>query len=346
MALEQSGVVSEQSGWLPQHLLVLDKGELIAAMPLYLKYHSWGEFVFDQQWADAYHQSGMDYYPKWVNAVPFTPCQGQRILIKNKQNAQAIIQACIAFIQEKSALNNISSLHCLFPNAEQTAHLQQQLIIRESVQFQWFNQDYRDFNDYLDSFTSRKRKRTHKERRQVKELGITIQRVSGLGISAQQWQVFFQFYQLTYIKRGQSAYLNIDFFKQLAETMPEQILLILAIKDQSYVGAALSFIGEHTLYGRYWGCYQEYKFLHFEAYYYQGLDYCLEHQLRRFDSGAQGEHKIARGFEPIITTSAHWIQNPQFSRLITDFVEQEKIGVRQYQQQCYRQLPFNQHHSS
>ncbi|NOQ16881.1 MAG: GNAT family N-acetyltransferase [Methyloprofundus sp.] len=346
LALEQSGAVNKQSGWLPQHLLVLDNDELIAAMPLYLKYHSWGEFVFDQQWADAYRQSGMDYYPKWVNAVPFTPCQGQRILIKNSKNTQAIIQACIAFVQDISALNNISSLHCLFPNAEQTEHLQQQLIIRESVQFQWFNQGYSDFNDYLDSFTSRKRKRTHKERRQVKELGITLQRVSGLEISAQQWQVFFQFYQLTYIKRGQSAYLNIDFFKQLAETMPEQILLILAIKDQAYVGAALSFIGEDTLYGRYWGCYQEYKFLHFEACYYQGLDYCLEHQLRRFDSGAQGEHKIARGFEPIITSSAHWIQNLQFSRLIKDFVAQEKIGVRQYQQQCCQQLPFNQQHSS
>ena len=166
--------------------------------------------------------------------------------------------------------------------------------------------------------------------------------MTGLEISPQQWQVFFKFYEMTYLKRGQSAYLNIEFFKQLAETMPEQILLILAVKDQAYVGAALSFIGENTLYGRYWGCYEEYNNLHFETCYYQGLEYCIEHQLQRFDSGAQGEHKIARGFEPITTYSAHWIQNPHFSKLIADFLEREKEFIDQYKQQCVQQLPFKQ----
>ena len=339
LALEQSGSVSADTGWYSYHLLVFDKQALIAAMPLYLKTHSRGEYVFDQQWADAYHQSGMEYYPKWLNAVPFTPCQGQRFLIEQGVNSQSIIDLCIDFIKQLSKLNNISSLHCLFPTANQAEQLQQ-LHIREGVQFQWFNKGYADFNDYLQSFTSRQRKNINKERRKITEQGITFQRVSGLEISEQQWQVFFQFYELTYLKRGQSAYLNIDFFKQLAQSMPEQILLILAIKDQTYVGAALSFIGGKTLYGRYWGCYEEYNSLHFETCYYQGLEYCLEHQLHRFDSGAQGEHKISRGFEPITTYSAHWIQNSQFSKLIANFLQREKVLMMQYKKDCSEKLPF------
>ncbi len=339
LALEQSGSVSADTGWYSYHLLVFDKQTLIAAMPLYLKTHSRGEYVFDQQWADAYHQSGMEYYPKWLNAVPFTPCQGQRLLIEQGVNSQSIIDLCIDFIKQLSKQNNISSLHCLFPTATQAEQLQQ-LHIRVGVQFQWFNKGYTAFDDYLQSFTSRQRKNINKERRKITEQGITFLRVSGLEISEQQWQVFFQFYELTYIKRGQSAYLNIDFFKQLAQSMPEQILLILAVKDQSYVGAALSFIGGKTLYGRYWGCYEEYNSLHFETCYYQGLEYCLEHQLQTFDSGAQGEHKISRGFEPITTYSAHWIQNSQFSKLIANFLQREKILMMQYKKDCSEKLPF------
>jgi hypothetical protein len=344
LALEQSGSVCEQTGWHPQHLIMTDDDTLIAAMPLYLKMHSRGEYVFDQHWADAYAQSAMPYYPKWLNAIPFTPCQGQRILISNNQHEQAICQSMFDFIKQSSESNPISSLHCLFPDTKQRSHLPDDLLIRENIQFQWFNQGYDDFDHYLQSFTSRKRKQSRKERQQVKNAGIQIEKVSGLEISEQQWQVFFQFYQLTYLKRGQSAYLNLAFFQQLAETMAEQILLVLAIKEQRYVAAALSFIGENTLYGRYWGCYQEYKHLHFETCYYQGLDYCIDHKLQRFDSGAQGEHKIARGFIPVTTYSAHWIQNPQFSQLIGNFLEREKVLIEQYKLQCGQQLPFNQQH--
>jgi len=326
LALEQSGAVSAKTGWYAYHLLVFEQQQLIAAMPLYLKTHSQGEYVFDQQWADAYQQSGLDYYPKWLNAIPFTPCQGQRFLIKPGVDSQSVIHLCIDFIKQLSDLNNISSLHCLFPRQNQSEQLQQ-LHIRVGVQFHWFNRNYDGFDDYLQSFTSRQRKKINKERRKITELGITFQRISGLEISEQQWQVLFQFYELTYLKRGQSAYLNIDFFKRLAQSMPEQILLILAIKNQTYVGAALSFIGEKTLYGRYWGCYEEYNSLHFETCYYQGLEYCLEHQLQKFDSGAQGEHKISRGFKPVTTYSAHWIQNDQFSKLINNFLEREKMLI-------------------
>jgi len=340
LALEKSGSVCAEKGWKPHHLLVFEGEELIAAMPLYLKTHSRGEYVFDQQWADAYAQSGMDYYPKLINSIPFTPCQGQRILIKQDFDQPAITESCVRFVTQLAEKNNISSLHILFPNQQQTNFLTQNLLIREGVQFQWFNNNYQNFNDYLKAFTSRQRKKINKERKSISEQGIELQRVSGLEISDQQWQVFFMFYEMTYLKRGQEAYLNIDFFTRLAKTMPEQILLVLAVKDQAYVGAALSFIGEDTLYGRYWGCYQEYKHLHFEACYYQGLEYCFEHQLKRFDSGAQGEHKIARGFEPITTYSAHWILNSHFSKLIANFLKRENVLIEQYKQDCMEQLPF------
>jgi len=339
-ALEQSGSVSAVTGWETQHLLVFERTELLAVMPLYSKNHSRGEYVFDQQWADAFHQSGMEYYPKWVNAIPFTPCSGQRILIKEDIDINEIITECLKYIKQLSELNNISSLHCLFPLPDQSNLLNQHLLLREGIQFHWFNRGYRNFSDYLQSFTSRQRKNINKERRKVKEQGITLERVTGLEISEKQWQVFFLFYEMTYLKRGQTAYLNIDFFKQLAQTMPEQILLVLAIKDQSYVGAALSFIGANTLYGRYWGCYEEYNSLHFETCYYQGIEYCIEQGLQKFDSGAQGEHKISRGFEPISTYSAHWIQNHQFAKLIAQFLERETELIQQYKHDCAQKLPF------
>ncbi len=340
LALEQSRSVIKETGWNPYHLLIFEQQILVACMPLYLKNHSRGEYVFDQQWADAYAMSGMEYYPKWVNAIPFTPCQGQRILMNAEVDNSTIIKLLLDYIKQLSEQKNISSFHCLFPKPDQTDLLQQQLLIREGIQFQWFNKNYTDFTDYLQTFTSRQRKKITKERRKVFEQGINLQRLTGLEITESQWQVFFQFYQLTYLKRGQSAYLTIDFFKQLAQTMPEQILLVLASKDQIYVGAALSFIGENTLYGRYWGCYAEYNSLHFETCYYQGLEYCFEHQLQTFDSGAQGEHKIARGFEPITTYSAHWIRNTQFSKLIADFLKREKVLIKDYKKDCYQQLPF------
>ncbi len=342
LALEQSSSVSKETGWEPYHLLVFEQQKLVAAMPLYLKRHSRGEYVFDQQWADAYAQSGMEYYPKWVNAIPFTPCQGQRILISDLVERSSIIQLLLNTIKQLSELNNISSFHCLFPSPDQVNLLDQQLLIREGIQFRWSNNNYPDFADYLQTFTSRQRKNINKERRKITEQGIYLQRLTGLDISESQWQVFFDFYQLTYLKRGQSAYLNIDFFKQLAQTMPEKIMLVLAKKDQAYVGAALSFIGDNTLYGRYWGCYEEYNNLHFETCYYQGLEYCLEHQLQTFDSGAQGEHKISRGFEPVITYSAHWIQNKHFSGLISAFLKREKEVLKQYKAHCFNQLPFKQ----
>jgi predicted N-acyltransferase len=340
-ALEESGSVSAKTGWQPRHLLVKDKNRLIAAMPLYLKTHSWGEYVFDQQWSYAYQQAGGNYYPKWLTAIPFTPCQGMRFAIAESVEHKAVVELLLAYIKEQSERKAISSWHCLFPDAGQLELLRELgLLIREGVQFQWFNKGYRDFEDFLDTFTSAKRKMVKRERRKVAEQDIEFIRLAGNEANADLWRLFFDLYQATYLKKGSPPYLNLDFFLTCAERIGEDMLLVFARKNGAYVGAALSFIGGGTLYGRYWGCLAEYDFLHFETCYYQGLDYCLAHGLHRFDSGAQGEHKIARGFEPVTTFSAHWFADAGFGQLIERFLSREKIAMQFYRQDAASYLPF------
>jgi predicted N-acyltransferase len=342
-ALEHSGAVCEQTGWQPSHLLVTDNDQLLAVMPLYLKRHSWGEYVFDHQWADAYRQVGIDYYPKWLTAVPMTPCQGSRILIKENIDPLIVMPLLLDFIKRLSEQHGISSWHCLFPAEQQLEQLRSLgLTIREGVQFHWFNRNYRDFEDFLQTMSAAKRKMLKRERRRVGEQGIVLLRIAGPEVTDLQWQAFFEFYRMTYLKRGSEPYLNLGFFRQIATTMAEQLLLVLAVKDEKYVGAALSFVGGDSLYGRYWGCYEEYNALHFEACYYQGLDYCIEHGLKRFDSGAQGEHKISRGFQPVATYSAHWIKDARFAKAIEHFVAREQRAMQLYKQDAASYLPFKQ----
>ena len=342
-ALEQSGSVCEQSGWIASHLLVLNDDQLVAFMPLYLKQHSWGEYVFDQQWAEAYQQQGLDYYPKWLTAIPLTPCQGTRIVIQAAIDPLEVMHTLLNFIKQLSEQHGISSWHCLFPDLQQVEQLRSLgLSVREGVQFHWFNQSYRDFNDFLFTLNASKRKMLKRERRRVSEQGVRLLRITGQDVSELQWQVFFQFYTMTYLKRGSQPYLNLAFFQQIAATMGEQLLLVLAIKDNKTIASALSFVGSDTLYGRYWGCYEDYNSLHFEACYYQGLDYCIEHGLKRFDSGAQGEHKIARGFEPVTTYSAHWIKDVRFAKAIEHFLVREQKAVQHYKQDTASYLPFKQ----
>ena len=343
LALEQSGSVCEQTGWVPQHVLVIDEGELVAFMPLYLKHHSWGEYVFDHQWAQAYQQHGLAYYPKWLTTIPLTPCQGSRIVINAAIDPFEVTQLLLNFIKQLSEQRGISSWHCLFPVEQQAEQLRSLgVIIREGVQFHWFNQGYRDFNDFLHTLSAGKRKMLKRERRRVSEQGVHLLRVAGPNVSDLQWRQFFQFYTMTYLKRGSEPYLNLAFFQQIAATMGEQLLLVLAVKDDKTIAAALSFVGGDTLYGRYWGCYEDYNSLHFEACYYQGLDYCIKHGLKRFDSGAQGEHKISRGFEPITTYSAHWIKDARFAKAIEQFVAEEQKAVQLYKQDAAAYLPFKQ----
>ncbi|MEQ1739839.1 MAG: GNAT family N-acetyltransferase [Methyloglobulus sp.] len=341
LALEESGCVSGQTGWQPNHLLVTENNELIAGMPLYLKTHSRGEYVFDHQWVYAYEQLGCSYYPKWLTAIPFTPCQGLRIAISDQADQRLIIELLGKFIKTQSEQDNISSWHCLFPVGEEMESFRALgLAIREGVQFQWFNKGYRTFDDFLGTLNASKRKMLKRERRKVVEQGITMIRLSGKDVNEYQWRVFYDFYQMTYLKHGMPPYLNLAFFLACAETMGEKLLLIFALKDGAYVGAALSFVGGDTLYGRYWGCHEEYNALHFEACYYQGLDYCIANGLQRFDSGAQGEHKIARGFEPVTTHSAHWFQNERFAKAIAQFLVREKSAVRFYKEDAANYLPF------
>ncbi|WP_027158775.1 GNAT family N-acetyltransferase [Methylobacter luteus] len=341
LALEQSGCASAQAGWSPHHLLVAQDHELLAFMPLYLKAHSRGEYVFDQQWAQAYQQYGFHYYPKWLTAIPFTPCQGPRIAVDESADAPAVMRLLLDFIKEQAEQNDISSWHCLFPDSGQAEWLRNLgLGLRESVQFHWFNKGYRDFDDFLQTFSAGKRKMIKRERRRVSEQDIELRRLNGREVSPAQWQAFFQFYTVTYLKNGMSPYLNPAFFEQLAATMGERLLLVLATKGGKYVGAALSVIGSDTLYGRYWGCYEEFSGLHFEACYYQGLEYCIEHGLKRFDSGAQGEHKIARGFEPVTTWSAHWLQDAAFAEAVEHFLAEERESMALYKQDAAMYLPF------
>lgn len=341
LALEQSGCVTARSGWRPQHAIVERGDTLLACMPLYLKAHSMGEYVFDWSWADAYSRHGLEYYPKLLTAIPFTPCTGPRLCATQDMTTAELLPMLMQAVKELAEQHDASSWHLLFPEAglrEQlaAAGLQQ----RSGCQYQWFNAGYRDFEHFLETFSSRKRKNLRKERARVADAGIEFDLLEGAAVSEEQWQRFFRFYQSTYFVRGRAPYLNVDFFLQLGRSMPERLLLVLARKDGEYIAGALFFKGSDTLYGRYWGCSEEYQFLHFETCYYQGIDYCIRHGIARFDSGAQGEHKIQRGFKPVHTWSAHWIRHPDFARAIARFVQEEQRHIDAYVAQASEYLPF------
>lgn len=341
LALESSGSVSAQTGWQPHHLLVLRGDKAVAALPLYIKGHSYGEYVFDWSWADAYRQNGQPYYPKLLSAVPYTPSYAKRLLIAADEDCDAIGKTMSRAVIEEARRLHMSSWHVLFPSAAQSELLAAQgAHQRIATQFHWFNRGYTSFEHYLETFNSRKRKNLRKERRVVLDANIHFERYTGTGISAQLWAVFYRFYQNTYHVRGQQAYLDLSFFTQLGETMPERLLLVIALHEGQPIAAALSLRDENKLYGRYWGCQQEYQFLHFETCYYQGIEYCIEHGLQSFDSGAQGEHKIQRGFEPITTYSNHWIADPRFDVAIANYLQEERDYIHQYRDQASALLPF------
>lgn len=342
LALELSGCTTARTGWQPRHLLLKDQsGHLVALLPLYLKNNSMGEYVFDWSWADAYYQHGLNYYPKFVTSVPFTPSAGPRICIAPDVDKQQILSIIIQSIQKEAKILGVSSWHVLFPDHDYYQLLADMgLQQRLGCQYQWFNKNYESFDDFLQTFSSRKRKNLKKERKKVAESGIQFEALNGAEISLEQWQHFYRFYQNTYLIRGRSAYLNLPFFLELGRLMPEKILLVMAKKDDAYIAGALSFKDSTCLYGRFWGCDEEWQFLHFETCYYQGIDYCIQHQLQKFDSGAQGEHKIQRGFEPVETYSNHWIAHPQFSAAIGQFLVEEKKHLSQYKDLAKNNLPF------
>lgn len=342
IALEDHNAVGETFGWLPHFFLACKDNELIAAVPAYIKYNSYGEFVFDWAWASAWERSGLTYYPKLVTAAPYTPAVGPRLLLKQQQDSKEITDRLMQAITDDCKQNHFSSYHCLFTNDNDTRYFQQHpdFMLRLGCQFHWQNQDYTSFDDFLQQFTSKKRKQIKRERRLVREQEVEFELLDGHTANDQHWDIYHHFYEITFERKSGIPTLSKSFFKEIARTMPDNILLVMAKHQGEYVASAFNIKGTKTLYGRHWGCFEYFDQLHFEACYYQGLEYCIENGLKYFQPGAQGEHKIARGFLPTKTWSAHWIANPEFKIAIEQFVQHEQQGMLEYIQQLNQHSPY------
>ena len=343
LALEQSRSVCRDTGWQPCHVGVYQQGRLIAAMPLYVKHHSYGEYVFDWAWADAYRRNGLAYFPKLLTAIPFTPSQSPRLLTPDHRLQQQLATPVFEAVRSYAEKIHASSWHVLFPDQHTADALNTtDLIRREACQFHWHNHNFKSFEDFLATCSSRKRKNLKKERQDVSQQGFEFVRLTGNQITPAIWDQFYVFYQNTYQVRGQYGYLTREFFTQLHALMPDQVFLMMVSQRQreNYVAGAMFLKDNTTLYGRYWGCEQDYQNLHFETCYYQGIEICIADKLQRFDAGAQGEHKLRRGFEPVTTCSYHWIRQPQFAKAIREYCEEEKLHTAAYKQAAVEQLPF------
>lgn len=331
VALEASGSVTASQGWQPAHALLHDdNGVLAAAAPLYIKDHSFGEFVFDFAWADAYHRIGLSYYPKLVNAVPYTPVVGPRLLARDHAMRRTLASALVELPERMG----VSSLHSLFGDlADTTAMRSADAHARRGCQYLWFNRGYADFDAFLAQLTSKRRKEIRRERRRMREAGVTVTVRRPNEISEALWDTLYRFYGRTYAIRGQLPYLTPEFFTELSAHMARQMLFFIAWHDNEPVGMAFMMRSDDTLYGRHWGCATDYHSLHFETCYYAGIDYCIRHGLARFDAGAQGEHKLRRGFEPVATWSAHVMAEPRLAAAVADFVERESVYMSDYHAQ-------------
>lgn len=331
-ALATTGATGVASGWTPLHL---DDGD--SWMPLYLKTHHQGEYVFDHGWADAYARYGRNYYPRLVSAVPYTPVEGPRW--RGPLPADAWQQ-----IAERVAEYRASSWHLLFADADSREALGDwPLIARDACHFRWFNRGYRTFDDFLAALTSRRRKSIRKERQAIEVAGITVQQATGSAIPSHWWPLFYRCYANTYLVRGQRPYLSAAFFQQLASSaLAEQLLLVLAFANDQPLAAAFYLFDEQRLYGRYWGALRDVSGLHFELCYYQGIAFCIEQGLQQFDPGVQGEHKILRGFEPVITRSLHWLAEPAFHQAVADACQREAAMVARYQEEARTLLPYRE----
>jgi hypothetical protein len=334
-ALLESGCAGARAGWQPQFLLLERDGRLAGALPLFVKSHSRGEYVFDWAWAEAYERHGLAYYPKLVCAVPFTPVTGPRLLAADAAARGALAAAALAAARE------FSSLHVLFaPQAEAEALRSAGMLLRRTVQFHWENAGYGDFEDFLARLSQRRRKNIRQERRRVREAGVALRWQRGAEIGQREWEFFYRCYANTYAAHGMRPYLNLDFFLRVGAAMPEHFLLVLAERAGAPVAAALDVIAGDTLYGRYWGAVEHVPLLHFEACYYQAIEYAIAHRLARFEGGAQGEHKLFRGLLPTQTLSAHWLAHPRFARAVEDYLARETAGIAQYVNELNEHTPF------
>jgi uncharacterized protein len=341
-ALEESGCVGPRAGWSPVHVLVEDDGgQLLAAAPCYVKSHSQGEYVFDHAWADAYQQAGGRYYPKLQVSVPFTPVTGPRLLVAPGDRAEEARRHLIAGLRALRSQLKASSIHATFVQDQDASALAQEgFLHRNDQQFHWFNDGYRTFDDFLAALSSRKRKTIRRERRDALANGVTIEWVAGSDITEAHWDAFFAFYMDTGSRKWGRPYLNRSFFSRIGTSMTDRILLIMAKRKGRYIAGAINFIGDTRLYGRNWGCIEDHPFLHFEVCYYQAMEFAIARGLARVEAGAQGEHKLARGYRPVITTSAHDIADPSLRRAVASYLEQERAYVAEAADELSSATPF------
>ena len=339
--LETSRSLKKQY-WQPVHIIVEENNTLVGAMPLYIKQDSYGEFVFDWAWADACQRAGQAYYPKLVSAIPFTPVSGARLLIhpnaENDTVGEQLVKAALTIMET----NQFSSLHILFPKEEKATYVSLDGLTRLTCQYHWFNQGYADFQDFLGSLTSKKRKQIARERRVIRESGVNIECLPGAQITEQQWQCFYEFYCATFYKKWGEPRLTLDFFIELGNSLPQQTLLFMAKQGEEYIAGAFAMRDKDTLYGRHWGCREHLPYLHFELCYYQTIDYVIEHRIKKLDAGVQGEHKLARGFLPVGMRSAHWIREDGFRHAIKDYLQRETPMIESHIDEQRIHLPYRQ----
>ncbi len=338
LALERHDCL-EPWGWQPHHVVARDGSRLAGASPAYIKHNSYGEFVFDWAWAEAYHRNGIEYYPKLVIAAPFTPAFGPRLLTAPGSDRAAVRRQLIQAAVNTAENNALSSVHWLFCDGHDLEQLQQAgMLTRSDFQYHWSNQGYESFDQFLSGLTSKKRKNIRQERRKVADAGITTEVIDGDELSEAQWHTLYDFYRITFLRKSGAPTLSLEFF----QAMSHRLRAVFARHGSRIVAGAICFVGDSTLYGRHWGCYEDYDSLHFEVCYYTGIDYCIRHGLQRFEPGAQGEHKIARGFLPTRTASAHWIAHDGFRDALRRHLDHEASAMDDYYQQLLASQPYRQ----
>ena len=338
---EKVGAAGTAMGWQAQHLALYDNGLLLGLAPLYLRTHSFGDFSRDWNWASAWQRAGLDYYPKLVSGIPYTPSPGPRLLVRQGIPRNAVVPALIEAILSVTARLGASSWQCLFVQEDDRTRLAAAgLLMRRGVQFHWFNRGYRDFDHFLDGFTADKRKKLKRERRLVRESGLRMEARHGNEIDAPLWQVIHRQYRDTFARYGNHPAFPMEFFGEAAAQLGPQLVVFVAFRDETPVASAICYRDAHTLYGRHWGSSVDLPGLHFELCYYQGIEYCIRHALQGFEPGAQGEHKLARGFEPVATWSAFWIAHPGMRRAVADFMVREDSAMQDYEAETASHLPF------
>ncbi len=337
LALQETGCAARETGWTPHFLALYRDQRLAAAMPLYLKFHSRGEYVFDMAWARAFAQHGLQYYPKLLSAVPFTPVPGPRLLARRHEDRVLLARHAIALADQ----NELSSLHVLFPTPADLAALEEAgFMVRESIQFHWHNEGYQDIDDFLSRLSQKHRKKLKQDRKKTAQAGLHFRWLEGSDIDENALAFFYECYVRTYFEHGNPPYLSKRFFEQLLAHMPENLLIVMACRGDEPVACALNVRSHDTLYGRYWGTTQFVSGLHFETCYMQAIEYCIARGLQRFEGGAQGEHKLSRGMLPVRTHSAHWIRDDRYARAIAEFLEQETAMMDDYADALQEHSPY------